>query len=152
MAKISKKSPPLPMSSDSVNLLQFLVDDMDEMLTLPNVDTVNNIPPADMYSTNDFFIIELEMSGVRQEDIELTIFNNVLTVRGIKYECFKDPKVNYICMERTFGKLFRNIKLPCPTNPAQIKAVFKNGLLTLQLPRVAEKRGEKKSIPIESNT
>ncbi len=55
-------------------------------------------------------------------------------------------------MERTFGKLFRNIKLPCPVNPARIKAVFKSGLLTLQLPRVAEKRGEKKRIPIESNT
>jgi HSP20 family protein len=152
MAKISKKSSSLPASSDSADLLHFLVDDMDEMLTLPNVETVNHIPPADMFSTSEAFIIELEMPGVRQEDIELTIFNNVLTVRGIKYECFKDPKVNYVCMERAFGKLFRNIPLPCPVNPAQIKAVFKSGLLTLQLPRVAEKRGEKKSIPIESNT
>jgi HSP20 family protein len=152
MAKISKKSSSLPTSSDSADLLHFLVDDMDEMLTLPNVETVNHIPPADMFSTSEAFIIELEMPGVRQEDIELTIFNNVLTVRGIKYECFKDPKVNYVCMERTFGKLFRNIKLPCPVNPTLIKAVFKSGLLTLQLPRVAEKRGEKKRIPIESNT
>jgi HSP20 family protein len=152
MAKISKKGSPLATTSDSANLLQFLVDDMDEMLTLPNAETVNHIPPADMFSTSDSFIIELEMPGVRQEDIELTIFNNVLTVRGVKYECFRDPKVNYVCMERIFGKLFRNIKLPCPVNPSQIKAVFKSGLLTLQLPKVVEKRGEKKRIPIESSS
>ncbi len=92
MAKISKKSSSLPMSSDSADLLQFLVDDMDEMLTLPNVETVNHIPPADMFSTSEAFIIELEMPGVRQEDIELTIFNNVLTVRGISMSVLKIPR------------------------------------------------------------
>ncbi|MFQ5586460.1 MAG: Hsp20/alpha crystallin family protein, partial [Thermodesulfobacteriota bacterium] len=119
MAKVSKKSPSPSPNSDRANMLQFLVEDMEEMLTFPNADTVNHITPADMFSTHEAFVIEIEMPGVRQEDIEITIFNNVLTVRGIKYEYFKDPKVNYVCMERIFGKLFRNIKLPCPVDPVR---------------------------------
>jgi len=152
MAKISKKSSSPLHNSDTANVLQFLVDDMEEMLSFPHVDTVNHIPPVDMFSTSEAFIIELEMPGVRREDVEVTIFNNVLTVRGVKYDCFKDPKINYVCMERVFGKLFRNIKLPCPVDPARIKAVFKAGLLTLQLPKVTEKRGETKKIPVESQS
>jgi HSP20 family protein len=149
MSKVSKKPPAYTPSMESANMLQFIVEDMEDMLTHPDVDTVNHIPPADMLSTSEELVLEVEMPGVRQEDIKIIFFNNTLTIKGMKYECFKENKVNYVCMERSFGKLFRSVKISHPVNATRIKAFFKNGLLTIRLPKVGEKRGKTRKILIE---
>jgi HSP20 family protein len=150
MAKISKKPPVYTPTIEGINMLQFIAEDMEDMLTHPGVDTVNHIPPVDMFSTSETLVLEVEMPGVRQEDIDIAFFNNILTIKGMKYECFKENKVNYVCMERGFGKLFRSIKISHPVDATEIKASFKNGLLTIRLPKVGEKRGKTRKIQVES--
>jgi len=71
-------------------------------------------------------------------------------VQGLKYECFEEDKVNFVCMERSFGRLFRVIDIPCPVDASRIKAVYLNGLLTITMSKIEEKRGTPKKITVES--
>ncbi|MBI5286121.1 MAG: Hsp20/alpha crystallin family protein, partial [Deltaproteobacteria bacterium] len=111
---------------------------------------VNNQSPVDMFSTCDKIVIEVELAGVRMEDIEVTILHNTLTIRGIKYECFDEERINFVCMERNFGNFCRNIELPYPVDATRTEATYKDGLLTIVLPRVEERRITPRRIPIEA--
>ncbi len=110
---------------------------------------VSHMPCIDMYSTTKELIIEVEMPGIRREDIEVVAFRDTINIKAFKYECFDDRNINYVCMERSFGKIFRVIELPLPVNTSHIKAVYSKGILKITLPRVEEKRGRPKRVEIE---
>lgn len=149
MVKIPKKgiSDP-PVSTDIGMVFQYLFEE--EQITSPRNAAINHTPVVDMFSTADSIIIEVELPGVRKEDVDISILHNSITVRGLKYECFEEKKINFVCMERRFGRLFRVIDIPCPVDTSKIKTTYKNGLLTITLTRVAEKRGTPKKIVVES--
>jgi len=114
------------------------------------VEPITRIPDIDMYSTAEELTIEVEMPGVNKGDIELYIHNNTLKLTALKAEAMEDKKTNYVCLERVFGRLYRSIEIPFPVNTSKIKAAFKDGLLTIVIPRVEDKRSCRKSVPIES--
>ncbi len=147
MAKISKKyinNPPEDLSG-----FQFILEEMEESLSQLGSGRVNHVPSLDIYSTQSEMVVEIEVPGVRKEDIEVAIKENTLIIKGMKYECFNEKKVHYICMERAFGKLFRSIVLPCAVDSRRIKAVYDNGLLIIRIPRVTDRRGVAKKISVE---
>ena len=147
MAKGSKKNP-LPASEiDPSSLFKLFMQGL-EIRTQPDASINGNIP-VDMYLNDHCVVIEAELPGVKQEEMELTFFKNSLIVKAVKYECFDDKDINYVCMERAFGKMTRTIDLPVPINSAKIRAVYKNGILLIEMPRVEDKRGQPKPIPIE---
>lgn len=122
----------------------------EEVEALSGGEHITHVPNVDIFSTPGLFTVEVELPGIRKEDIEITIVKNTLTIRALKYECFDDEKVNYVCMERSFGRLCRVIDIPFPVNTSQIRAVCKNGILTITVPRVEDKRAHSKRVPIES--
>ncbi len=114
------------------------------------LDTITRIPDIDMYSTADELTIEVEMPGVKKGDIELYIHKNTLKLKALKAESVEDKKTNYVCLERVFGRLYRSVEIPFPVNTSMVKATFRNGVLTIVIPRVEDKRSYKRNVPIES--
>ncbi len=150
MVKVSKKEGiDQPISTDVGMVFQYIFEETDRN-ALNRDAAITHTPVIDMFSTSDAIIIEVEMPGVRREEIDVSILQNTLTVRGIKYECFDEKKVNFACMERSFGKFFRTIDMPFPVDTGKIKSVYKNGLLTITLKKIEEKRGTPKKIIVDS--
>ncbi|GMR04162.1 MAG: hypothetical protein BMS9Abin23_0051 [Thermodesulfobacteriota bacterium] len=114
------------------------------------MEPITHIPNIDMFSTAEELVIEVELPGTRKDDIELYLTKNSLRLTALKFECFENKKVNYVCMERNFGRLYRSIDLPHPVNTSKIKAVYKDGILTITIPRIKEKRSLARSVAIES--
>jgi len=115
------------------------------------MEKINHIPYVDIFSTGRDVIIEVEMPGVRFEDIDITILENTINIKADKYECFSEKNVNYVCMERTYGKIFRAIEIPVPVNTKHIDANYTNGILRISIPVVEDKRGKPRRVPIKTS-
>jgi len=150
MAKSTKK-PPCKDKSRQDESPEFVIQNIENAQMPGTMEQVNNIPYVDIFSTDKDVVIEVEMPGVRFEDIDLTIFENTLNIKGEKYECFEEKNVNYVCMERTFGKIFRAIEIPVPVNTRDIDASYTNGILRITIPIVEDKRGRPRHVPIKKS-
>ena len=139
-----------PVSTDIGMAFQYVFEES-EKIVLPRDVSITHTPVVDMFSTAGAVIVEVELPGVRHEEVEISILQNTLTIRGVKYECFEEKKINFVCMERSFGRVFRVIDIPYTVDTSRIKAAYKNGLLTIELPKVAEKRGVPKKVNVESS-
>lgn len=106
-------------------------------------------PPVDCYETTDQFIVEIELPGFSPEDLKLGLIREVLIVEGIKREEEKKDSVNYICLERTFGRFFRTVEVPPMVDFSGAKAHFNRGVLQVAFPKLAEAGPIMKDIPIE---
>ncbi|GEM_PF-696504 len=114
-------------------------------------------PLLDIYETENSLRIEIEIPGVMARDIELRSIQNKVSIKVNKY----DPaplgdlgglgKVNFICMERKFGWFKREITLPITCNAQQAKAIYRNGVLILEIPKILDRRGRMVDIPIEED-
>lgn len=147
MAKISRKGPQAPIRIETLN--QFLFEFLGDEDSLLAPEPMTHVPPLDLFTTPDELIVEIDLPGVQKEDIDISIYKNTLTVRAMKLECVEEDKINYVCMERSFGRLFRAVELPHPVDTARIKASYDNGVLTVVMPKVEDKRKNKQQIAIE---
>ncbi len=104
--------------------------------------------PAINMSENEKEIkIEAEMPGMEPKDIELTIQNNTLIIKGEKRFQEEQSRDNYHRIECSYGSFYRTIPLPAEVEESQISAKFKNGILEIKLPKKDGAKGRK--IPIE---
>ncbi|WP_022670340.1 Hsp20/alpha crystallin family protein [Hippea alviniae] len=119
---------------------------------LPNAlksrETSEWIPAVDIYETKDAINIEVEAPGMKQEDIKINLENNTLTIYGERKFEKKEEGKNYYRMERSYGSFSRSFLLPDNVNVEGIKAKYKDGVLTITLPKKPESKP--KEIPIES--
>ncbi len=114
------------------------------------LEPITRIPDIDMYSTADELFIEVEMPGVTKDNIELYLHKNTIKLSALKAEHVEDRRTNYVCLERVFGRLYRSIEIPFPVNTSKVRATYCNGVLTIVMPRIEDKRAQKRSVPIES--
>ncbi|MBI5682010.1 MAG: Hsp20/alpha crystallin family protein [Deltaproteobacteria bacterium] len=110
---------------------------------------INYEPLIDIFSTDNCIIIEMELPGVKKEDIEISFMRSAITIKGIKYENYNDKKMKFVCMERSFGKFCSVVELTSPVDTAKLKAVYKDGVLKITLPKFSDRRGVQKKIPVE---
>lgn len=150
MAKSSKKDTKGSKEApEEKSLMQFLVHDMESVLHQSLTDPSNHIPHVDMFSSNDNIYIDMNIPGIEEKELEVVFFKNTIKVTALKYECFDQKDLNYICMERSFGKIQRVIEIPYPVNTTKIEANYNHGILTITLPRVEEKRGRPINIQVK---
>lgn len=95
-------------------------------------------PLADIVESNDKFIINMDIPGVRKEDIKIQISNGKLSISGERKSETETKENNYHRIERSFGKYYRSFDLPEIVKTEDIKADLKDGQLTITLPK-AEK-------------
>lgn len=100
-------------------------------------------PALNAWSNEEEAIVRVELPGFAPEDIEITLAQNTLTLRGARKG--EEPKEGekYHRRERWNGRFTRSFELPFDVDKEQIDADFRNGLLTIKLPRAAEDRPKK---------
>ena len=95
-------------------------------------------PAVDIKETEKDIRVELELPGMKPEDVEITAENGVLTIRGEKRSERKEGEDSrYHVVERTYGSFMRTFQLPQGIDEEQINANFENGILTLLVPKAA---------------
>lgn len=95
-------------------------------------------PVADVYEDDDKFTIALEIPGVNENDLNVTLEGNVLTVRGERPFSKEDKAQTFLRLERTYGTFGRSFTLPGIVDPNSIAAHYENGVLELHLTKRAE--------------
>jgi HSP20 family protein len=106
------------------------------------------IPAVDVSETEDAIKVMVEAPGVEKEDIKISVQNNVLTIRGEKKMERETSEENYHRIERVYGTFYRALELPTVVQADQVKASFKDGVLTVSIPKSEEVKP--KEIPIEN--
>ena len=97
-------------------------------------------PLSDVYETDKAIVLKVELPEVKKEEVEVTLQNNVLTLRGERKFEAKTDHENYHRVERHYGEFMRSFTLPTFVDISKIKAEFKDGVLTVTLPKHEEAR------------
>jgi HSP20 family protein len=108
------------------------------------------VPRIDVSETDQNLKVFVELPGVDQNDVEITLTDDVLTIRGEKKAEHENQQQNYHVMERSYGSFARAIRLPFTVNPDQVQATFKDGVLSVALPKPAETQQKEHRIQISS--
>jgi HSP20 family protein len=95
-------------------------------------------PAVDMYETKDELIVAVELPGLNQKDIHLSITGDTLTVRGERQRSHEVTQDSYYRGERWWGKFERTLPLPIPVEAGKVKAAYRDGVLTITLPKADE--------------
>lgn len=95
-------------------------------------------PSADLFETDDEFVLEMDLPGFEHDDIELTVERNVLTVSGRRPAAEEEAEVTYHLRERNTDRFSRSFALPRSVDADDVTARFSDGILTVTLPKVAE--------------
>lgn len=103
-------------------------------------------PSVNIYEKNGDLIVEAELPGVKKEDIDVRIENGVLTLKGERKEEKEVKKEDYYRQERFFGSFLRTFQLPTDVSADTVEATFKDGLLTVKVPRSAVAKPKRISI------
>lgn len=106
-------------------------------------------PRIDMRETDDRIEIEAELPGVSEDALDVQLGENAVLIRGEKRSERKEEKDGgYRILERSYGSFARTLPLPFPVNPDDVKAVFKDGVLRITLPKPAEQQSQARRIQI----
>lgn len=95
-------------------------------------------PVINVAETDKALEITAELPGVDQEDVDVTVLDNRLTIQAEKKIEEEDKSKDYHVVERSYGKFARSMSLPFDVDPDKIDAQFKNGILTVTLPKPPE--------------
>ena len=100
-------------------------------------------PSVDIYENKDQIILEAELPGMNRGDFELTVENNVITLRGERSFEKKDDNDNYHRVERSYGSFTRSFTLPQTVSAEGATAEYTNGVLRVTLPKREETKARR---------
>ncbi|MBI2607211.1 MAG: Hsp20/alpha crystallin family protein [Candidatus Doudnabacteria bacterium] len=97
----------------------------------------------DMYQTKDNVVIKSTIAGVRPEDVDVTIANDMVTIRGERKRDFEASSEDYFYQECYWGSFSRSVVLPVDVDIENVGADLKDGILTVILPKAAKAKAKK---------
>src|SRR5512141_2294227 len=107
-------------------------------------------PNVDIYENKDHMVLEAELPGMNREDFDLSVENNVITLRGQRHFEKKDESDNYHRVERAYGGCTRSFTLPNTVSAEGATAEYKNGVLRVSLPKGEETKARRIEIKTTS--
>ncbi len=118
-------------------------------LTTPVEAASGWFPPVDIHEEPDRIVLRAEVPGVSREDIDVSVENGTITLRGEKKQEKEVDSENAYRMERCYGSFARNFVLPAAIDPDQIKATYRDGVLEVVVPKAEEAKPKKiKVLPV----
>jgi HSP20 family protein len=103
---------------------------------------VASVPTMDLFQTEDMVVVKMGLPGVKPEDIQISVANGVLTIRGEVKEEKEEKEKTYHLRERRYGSFSRSVSLPSNVAADKSGAEFENGILTLTLPKAEEAKSK----------
>ncbi|HKP47282.1 MAG TPA: Hsp20/alpha crystallin family protein [Pyrinomonadaceae bacterium] len=100
-------------------------------------------PSVDIYENKDHIVLEAELPGMKREDFDLSVENNVITLRGERQFEKKEDNDNYHRVERSYGSFTRSFTLPQTVSAEGATAEYKNGVLRVTLPKREEAKARR---------
>src|SRR3984957_11643148 len=97
-------------------------------------------PAVDIYETANELVVKADLRDVNEKDIDVRVENNLLTIRGERKFEKSVSEENFLRIERTYGSFSRSFSLPNTVNSEAIGAEYKNGVLTVNLPKREESK------------
>ncbi len=105
-------------------------------------------PSLDLSETKEAFMVKAEVPGMEPGDIQVSLQENLLTIKGEKKLEKVEKDERYHRTERTYGAFTRMVRLPVTVDGSKVDATFKNGLLTVTLPKAPGAKGT--TIPVKA--
>lgn len=108
-------------------------------------------PAVDIYEDGNQLVFKADLPDINEKELDLRIENNTLTLRGERKFEKKVEEENYLRVERRYGSFSRSFSLPNTVNTEAIKAEYKNGVLTVILPKREESKPKQIKVAISNN-
>jgi HSP20 family protein len=105
-------------------------------------------PAVDIYETENDLVLKADLPEVAEKDIDIRVENNMLTIRGERKLEESVKEDNYLRVERAYGSFSRSFSLPTTVDTESIKANYKNGVLTVEIPKRAESKPKQVKINV----
>jgi HSP20 family protein len=106
------------------------------------------IPAMDLAETEDDFVLRADLPGLSEQDVNIELEDNVLTVSGERKAEHEEHQEGYYRVERASGSFSRSLTLPEGVNPDSVKATFDKGVLEVRIPKPEEKKPRKVAISV----
>lgn len=116
------------------------------LLDLPVESTCQ--PPSDVVELENAVRVLLEIPGVPIASVQVRVLGNRIEVTGEKVPDFPPGETSFLCLERIFGKFQRAFEVRGSVNLGEVSARMANGILVITIPKVAERRGRERRIPV----
>lgn len=98
-------------------------------------------PLADVYETADSFVVQLEVPGIEEDDIEVHVDGDSAVIRGRRQPMSRSRPDSFHRMERSYGSFSRSFQFPEDVDPDRVTARFKDGLLRVEIPKLRARGG-----------
>ncbi len=106
-------------------------------------------PSVDIAETDNDVVVTAELPGVKQDDVDITITDDVLILKGEKKEEKEVKEKNYHRIERSYGSFQRSVSLPAGVQADKAKATYKDGVLHITVPKAEEAKPKQIKIDVE---
>jgi HSP20 family protein len=105
-------------------------------------------PLSDIVEVDDAVRVLLEIPGVPAASVQVRVLGNRIEITGEKIPDFPPGDTSFLCLERIFGKFQRAFEVRGSVNLGEVSARMANGILVITIPKVAERRGRERRIPV----
>jgi HSP20 family protein len=106
-------------------------------------------PAMDVHETEDAYVVEADVPGLKKDDVHIEVADNVLTIKGERKDEKEDKDKNYHRVERSFGSFARSVALPAGFDGTKVSAKFDNGVLTVTLPKPEERKPRRVEVKVD---
>jgi len=107
-------------------------------------------PAVDIFETEQSLVVKADLPDIQPEDLDIRVDNNILTIRGERKFEKKVDGNNYLRVERAYGSFSRSFSLANTVNTEAIQADYKNGVLTLNIPKREEAKPKQIKVQVEN--
>ena len=143
--------------SDALSPFERMHEEMDRIFNefMPSASeagsfSAGTLASIDLSETDDALELKADLPGMEEKDLNVTLRNGAVTISGErKYES-EETKKNFYRAERAYGSFSRSVPLPCEVDEERVEAHFKNGVLTVRLPKSATEKENQRRIDIKT--
>ena len=153
-SRSSSRTPAFPALLDTFRLMNTLLGDV--VSTRPGDGAGNAMllaqPRMNIDDTGNEIRVTVELPGVSEADVQITLDDDMLVIAGEKRDEREVEDRDLRLVERVFGQFRRVIQLPFSPNPDQVEASFRDGILTITVPKNAEQRSKQRQIEVKRDS
>jgi HSP20 family protein len=117
----------------------------------PEASVQRFMPRVDIEEADDAVVLTAELPGVEEKDFQVSLEQDVLTIKGEKRSDRDEKREGYSYVERVSGSFERSFRIPWEVDSGAVTARFKNGVLTVRVPKPEEQTSEPQTIPVSAS-